>query len=428
MIGARNIHNWLWRWHIIAGIISLPFIFLLSVTGAVYLFKTDYEQQAYKNVTNVDSSSSSSLSYQQQYLAAKQAAIENNVPIPTKMVLPEQMNTATKFIAGRFSSESYIYVDRYTGEVTGLFARKDTLMQKVRKFHGELLLGKSGSWITELIASWLVVLIITGLYLFFPRSISGIKSLFIVRVKQGKRIFYRDLHTVSGFWLSMALLVVLAGGLPWTELFGSNYKLLRDTTETGYPKGFNGKGLKSSEQQGANSQALDDIVLLAQHKQLAGTVTISIPTKSSGIFSISNRAKDLYQQKKIHVDQYNGKTIAEYSWDEVGILSHGRQIVMRIHQGELFGQANWFFMFGISVMTAILSLSALVSYCLRKPKKSLGLPTVAQDKKIGPLLWGTMAMFAIVLPMFGISLLLILILSLLTTVMKRTLKSISITS
>ncbi|KJG00600.1 PepSY-associated TM helix domain-containing protein [Photobacterium angustum] len=427
MIHAQSIHSWLWRWHIIAGVISLPFIFLLSITGGVYLFKMDYEQKAYSKFTDIPVLSSS-LSYQQQYSIAKQAALKNNVPIPNKLVVPSNSNKASKFIAGRFSSESYIFVDRYSGEVTGFYARKDSLMQKVRKLHGELLIGKSGSWITELIASWLVVLIMTGLYLFFPRSISSIKSLFTVRTKCGRRIFYRDLHAVSGFWLSMALLLVLAGGLPWTELFGSNYKSLRDTTGTGYPEGYNGKGLKSIKQQGVNPRTLDDVVLQAQHKKLAGTVTISIPTKPSGIFTISNRAKDIHQQQKIHVDQYSGKTIAEYSWDEVGILSHGRQIVMRIHQGELFGQANWLFMFGISVMTAILSLSALVSYCLRKPKKSLGLPKVAEDKKIGLLLWGAIVLLAVVLPMFGISLLIILAVSLITRVVKKRRKLISETS
>nr|WP_305814023.1 hypothetical protein [Photobacterium leiognathi] len=40
-------------------------------------------------------------------------------------------------------------MDPYTGDVTGQFARNDTLMQKVRKLHGELLLGKKGRWVIE---------------------------------------------------------------------------------------------------------------------------------------------------------------------------------------------------------------------------------------------------------------------------------------
>ncbi len=141
MFYAKKIHHWLWRWHIIAGLISLPFILLLSVTGAIYLFKADYEQQTYRSMTQV-TPSVSYLTYQQQLDIAQKAAKENGLAIPTKMILPDSDYQATQFIAGRFSSESYTFVNPYTGEVTGQFARKDTLMQKVRKLHGELLLGK----------------------------------------------------------------------------------------------------------------------------------------------------------------------------------------------------------------------------------------------------------------------------------------------
>ncbi|EAR56678.1 hypothetical protein SKA34_12330 [Photobacterium sp. SKA34] len=79
-------------------------------------------------------------------------------------------------------------------------------------------------------------------------------------------------------------------------------------------------------------------------------------------------------------------------------------------------------------MTAILSLSALISYCLRKPKRSLGLPKVAEDKKVGLLLWGGIVLLAVTLPMFGISLLIILTVSLIRRVMYKTRKLTSETS
>ncbi|WP_318496083.1 PepSY-associated TM helix domain-containing protein [Photobacterium leiognathi] len=420
MFYAKKIHHWLWRWHIIAGLISLPFILLLSVTGAIYLFKADYEQQTYRSMTQV-TPSVSYLTYQQQLDIAQKAAKENGVAIPTKMILPDSDYQATQFIAGRFSSESYTFVNPYTGDVTGQFARKDTLMQKVRKLHGELLLGKKGSWVIELVASWLVVLIMTGLYLFFPRSMAEIRTLFRVRVKQGKSTFYRDLHALCGFWLSLALMLVLAGGLPWTELFGSNFKTVRDQTGTGYPMGYHGRGLESDSTKAAKLD-LDDVVTIAKDKDLAGVVTITIPTKPKGIYSISNRAEALKDQQQIHVDQYSGNVIKTFSWSDVGVLSNGRHVVMRIHQGEFFGQANWYFMLGLCVLTAVLSASALVSYCLRKPKKNLGLPKAARDKQIGVLLWGSMLLLGITLPMFGISLLAIMTLCLISKILKKTIR------
>ncbi|WP_305814024.1 PepSY-associated TM helix domain-containing protein [Photobacterium leiognathi] len=87
MFYAKKIHHWLWRWHIIAGLISLPFILLLSVTGVIYLLKADYEQQTYRSITQV-TPSVSYLTYQQQLDIAQKAAKENGVAIPTKMILP----------------------------------------------------------------------------------------------------------------------------------------------------------------------------------------------------------------------------------------------------------------------------------------------------------------------------------------------------
>ncbi|WP_434137851.1 hypothetical protein [Photobacterium leiognathi] len=120
--------------------------------------------------------------------------------------------------------------------------------------------------------------------------------------------------------------------------------------------------------------------------------------------------------------------IKTFSWFDVGALSNGRHVVMRIHQGEFFGQANWYFMLGLCVLTAVLSASALVSYCLRKPKKSLGLPKAARDKQIGVLLWGSMLLLGITLPMFGISLLAIMTLWLISKILKKTIRLVSAAS
>ena len=51
-----------------------------------------------------------------------------------------------------------------------------------------------------------------------------------MRLKQGKRILFRDLHTVLGFWVSLLLLLTLAGGFPWTDVFGANLKWVQKLT------------------------------------------------------------------------------------------------------------------------------------------------------------------------------------------------------
>src|SRR3546814_21074056 len=53
------------------------------------------------------------------------------------------------------------------GEVLGSIAPDRRLMAWVRSIHGQLLLGKRGSWLVELAASWAIVLVLSGLYLWW---------------------------------------------------------------------------------------------------------------------------------------------------------------------------------------------------------------------------------------------------------------------
>src|SRR3546814_14066498 len=56
------------------------------------------------------------------------------------------------------------------GEVLGSLAPESRLMELDKRIRGPLLLGKRGSWLVELAASWASGLILSGLYLLWPRG------------------------------------------------------------------------------------------------------------------------------------------------------------------------------------------------------------------------------------------------------------------
>jgi uncharacterized iron-regulated membrane protein len=55
------------------------------------------------------------------------------------------------------------------------------------------------------------------------------------RLTRGPQAFWRDLHAVTGFWVSGLALVLLVTGLPWASVWGSAFKAVR--TEMGWVKG-----------------------------------------------------------------------------------------------------------------------------------------------------------------------------------------------
>src|SRR5690606_35397410 len=183
----EKLNKWLWKWHFIAGLVSLPFVLLLSVTGLIYLFKDDYEAPKHKHIKEVVVEGNP-ISFQEQWDIANEKAVKK----PNSMVVPTSGNQATEFISGRFDEKTSFYVNPYLGESSGEIIPKNSDMFKVRKLHGELLMGTWGTKIVELIASWMIILIITGLYVWWPVGKEKVRGFIIPRFNEGKRTFFRD--------------------------------------------------------------------------------------------------------------------------------------------------------------------------------------------------------------------------------------------
>lgn len=422
MLKQKQLNRWFWKWHVIAGLISLPVMLLLSITGVIYLFKEHYNNAIYSEARFVEPARSASgtphldqphldqqLSFDTQ-LASVKAVTDLHV---SQLILPTAENQANAFRLHAKKGDhtrNLVYVNPYTAEVSGQLNQRETLMYKVRKLHGELLLSKVGTLTVELIASWFIVLIITGLYVWWPTKRfkdAGLAGFFTLRTKKGKRVFFRDLHAVGGFWLSLLMLIILSGGMPWTDTFGGGLKWVQKQTNTGYPTHWNNaRGLESSG--GEQALSLDRMVEIAKNQQLPGQLTIKLPMDETQVFSVTNRSLWLRDQQSLHFDQYTGNLVKSYHWGDVGILMEMRQIAMRLHQGE-YGFANWIIVLVIVLLFTVSTSAGLVSYILRKPKGRWGIPTVPEGFQVGLGIISIIAVLGVVFPIFGASLLVIIL-------------------
>ena len=213
------------------------------------------------------------------------------------------------------------------------------------------------------------------------------------------------------------MILILAGGFPWTDVFGENFKQVQKITNTGYPATWGGHQLQSFPK--GKPLTLDQMIAKAEALALPGTVTVHFPKGPKGVFSVSNsNPTNLSTQKKIHFDQYSGEQILQLNWDDVGSLMRARMWVMAFHQGE-FGTWNWILMLLTATTLTIMSFSALVSYILRKRKNSWGIPKVPEAFKIGYGVITLIGILAIVFPLFGASLLVLLLTEYLGNIKKK---------
>ena len=392
---SKNIYPWIVKWHFVAGIISAPIVIILALTGLIYLFKDNYEATQKATLAHVKQNTIRKMSYQEQWQLAKNEWEK----LPSGVIVPQTENDATEFISGKFSHKSHLFIDPYTQKVNGKINVNETDMYKVRKLHGELLLGSYGTKVVELVASWMVVLIITGLYLYWPRG-GGIRNFFTVRTNQSKRILFRDIHALSGFWFSLFILLVLAGGLPWTDVFGKSYQWVQQVTKSGYPSTWEGKGLKSIPT--GEPLALDVIVLKAKAMNLEGSTVIELPENPTDVYSVFNETTHLTAMEKIHFDQYSGKVLKKNNWADIGLMMKSRLWVMAFHQGE-FGPWNWFLMIFIALGLLLLSITAIITYFLRKKTGSISVPKVPSNVSPSLTLIIVICLMGVILPLFGLS-------------------------
>lgn len=415
---SKQLNQWLWKWHIIAGLICAPIMALLCITGSIYLFKGKFNDYIYQNARFVSAPAKQQRTPFSEQLSAAENISDSHI---MSVTLPQTRDHATAFREhATRHARNLVYINPYDNSVTGTYQQKQSFMYTVRKLHGELLLGITGTLIVELVASWFIILALTGIYVWWPYKMFSLGGFFTIRSKKNRKLFWRDMHSVLAFWMSAFMLIILAGGMPWTELFGDNLKWVQEQTQTGYPDHWrNSKGLSSNQvvTKQQSTLSLDAVVKIAKERDLKGEVKITIPMDDSGVYTVANRSFWLEDQQVLHLDQYSGEVIKALKWNQVGILMELRQVFMRLHQGE-YGTVSLIAVLFVALTFFVATLSSLISYLIRKPSGRWGVPKVPDSFNAGIGVIVGMGFLALLFPAFGLSVLVIVIVSWLTKLRK----------
>ena len=220
---ARGLdYRLVWRWHFYAGLFCIPFVLWLSCTGTIFLFKPQIERfldRPYDHLTITQRASADD-----QVQAALKA-------IPGSILdsyeLPHTSTSAAQILVDKGSQQFRVYVHPQTLAVLHVVNEDMRLENVVFRLHGELLMGNAGSYIVETAASWAVVMILSGLYLWWPRTAKGLAGVLYPRLRSGKKFFWRDIHAVTGIYVSFFALFLLLTGLPWAKGWGAYLKTWR---------------------------------------------------------------------------------------------------------------------------------------------------------------------------------------------------------
>jgi uncharacterized iron-regulated membrane protein len=226
---TSSFYRTVWRWHFYAGLLVVPLVILLSLSGALFLFKPQverWEERAFQNLPTQNAAPPSMqvavalTAFPGAHLAYYRLPEREDDAAMLHLALPDG-NMTDAFVSPQ-------------GRLLGSIRPDSRIIAIDRSIHGQLLLGRRGSWVVELAASWAIVLIVTGLYLWWPRG-RGLAGTLWPRLTAKGRVFWRDLHAVTGVWVSGLALVLLFTGLPWADAWGSAFLAVRK--EMGWTQG-----------------------------------------------------------------------------------------------------------------------------------------------------------------------------------------------
>jgi uncharacterized iron-regulated membrane protein len=215
-------HRTVWRWHFYAGLFCIPFVLWLATTGTIFLFKPQIERFLDRPYDHL------SIVQRARVNAQVQAAIAA-VPGSTldSYELPRNPTSAAEILVDKGTQQFRVYIHPQTLQVLKLDNEDHRLENVVFKLHGELMMGDVGSWIVELAASWAVIMIVTGLFLWWPSNASGLAGVLYPRLRASGRTFWKDIHSVAGVYVSFFALFLLFTGLPWAKGWGGYLKAIR---------------------------------------------------------------------------------------------------------------------------------------------------------------------------------------------------------
>lgn len=440
-----------WRWHFYAGLMVAPFLLILAVTGAIYLFNTELNDVIYPDLMFVDAGAQSLPA--SRWVASAEAAYPGSQV--TRIDMPAQAGrSAMLFVTPADGIPRRVFVDPGTAAVLGSFVYERTLVGLADTLHGSLMLGWLGDAIVEIAACWAAILIVTGLYLWWPRRAKTAGGVWYPRLVAGGRALrgrrvWRDLHAVTGVYVAALVLFLVFTGLPWAGVWGG--QLLEPTVDA-LGLGYSGArtppasiaaadtNLTAAERGRGTPWTLETVAppnsgghahhggsvatrstalagpdigvdgarRIVARQGLAAGYWLMLPVGTTGVYKAQTYPDRPQGQRTLYIDRYSGAVLRDVGFAQYGPAGKAIELGIALHMGNYFGLINQLVMLATCLAIVALVISGFVMWWCRRPAGRLGAPprrTPIRTRYLGAIV----LTMIVLLPLAGASLVVVLV-------------------
>lgn len=370
----------MWRWHFYAGLIVLPVLALMAVTGALYLYKPEIEALAYP--TRIEGGAARPLPPSRLIAAVERAGAG---PV-TQLVRPARADESWRVMTkGAGDSPATRFVDPRDGRILGVM-QGGGVMKTVKDLHSLALTGAVGNRLVEVVAGWAILLCLTGLYLRWPRR--GQPAL-ALRGRAKGRLFWRDLHGTLGFLSAVVILFLAVTGMPWTQVWGGGLRAVVAANDWGRPKMAvipwtvpARDALPWALRDGGASAGrpgdigVDAVARIAEAR-LPGGYQLILPATPGAPYLVTTLVQRADDARALTIDAATGAVVQDVDWRMFGPGAKAVEWGIAVHQGQQYGEANRLLMLAGCLCLLLLCITAPVLWWKRRIDGRLAPPPAA---------------------------------------------------
>jgi uncharacterized iron-regulated membrane protein len=437
-------------------VFAFPFLVMMALTGLVILYTQPLQDAVQGNIRSVEAVKLP------QSLDVQLAAVSDTYPEGkvTSVKVPRNATTATSF---GLEDGTEVFVDPESAKVLGTTKSGGGFIGLANRFHGDLnnsavkvslptvsaVFDKGpifrpyvvGDALLEIMAGWTLVLVASGVYLWWPRRSRvndqrSRRNKLVPRVAKTGRARWRDLHAIPGLALSLILGFFVVSGMPWSGYWGSNFTAtankispnkwvdapnsatpkLGDLDRFGNQINWNTGNavipltVTPSNSTQARALTLDSLARLAKQEGMLPGYSMSFPEKANGTITLSNSwPRKTGEARNVYLDRYTGNTIDSMTANGYGTVSRATDTLVSTHMGTQLGLLSRIIMTLGCLLVIWSSISALVMFTKRRRPGTVGIPRRPQDIKMANRLIAITCALGIAYPLWGVTAALVLL-------------------
>lgn len=388
------------RLHFYAGVFVGPFILIAATSGALYALTPQIEQIVYNHELHAPAADSYYPLADQ--IEAADKYVGSGETIVAVRPAPNPGDTTRVMYTDESLGESKtraIFVDPATAEVRGdlpAYGTSGSLPFRtwVSDLHRSLHLGDAGRLYSELAASWLGVVALAGISLWFVRfrqARAKRQKLNLLRPDVQAKGYgkTRSLHACTGIWVLALALFLSATGITWSQHGGANFSELRSAVGWSTPSvstSLDGVGAAAGGAHGAHSHgvptpsdevgeispgAYDSVLGVAREANVnTGLVEIRPPAGPGTAWVVQEIQRSF--PTEVDAVAVNGQTmqvVDRVDFAEFGLVSKLSRWGIDLHMGSMFGLANQLVLFVGAIAIAAMVVWGYFMWWQRRPKR-----------------------------------------------------------